>query len=259
MSQPTHIIDPDGEVLIHLINPNSPFALSEGPSSPLLSYASDLQHYDSEKSESADDSSSLDLPPKKKRKLDGQIDSPSSPAPGVPVFSIKVSAKHMMLASPVFKIMLTGDWKERQTYRETGAVEVTADGWDLEAFLILLRLIHGYNYEVQRKVSLEMLAKVAIIADFYGCKEILHIMGEIWVSSLDEEIPAKYCRDLLLWVWISWFFELPALFEESTSRAMMTAEAWIKGWGLPIPKNVLGKLEPTLRYAWTLTLSRFNE
>lgn len=163
-----------------------------------------------------------------------------------------------MLASPVYKRMLIGG-KESQTYQETGAVEVTADGWDLEAFLILLYLIHGYHYEVQRKVSLEMLAKVAVIADFYGCEEVLHTVAEIRITVLEEGISAKDGRDLLLWVWTFWFFQLPGHFELSTSRVMMTIEDWITAWGLPVPKEVPGKFEPTLKSAWNLISYRFNE
>jgi hypothetical protein len=55
---------------------------------------------------------------------------------------IQVSAKHLMLASPVFKKALTGKWKEGSTFVGTGSVEITTEGWDVEAFLILLRILH---------------------------------------------------------------------------------------------------------------------
>lgn len=55
---------------------------------------------------------------------------------------IQVFAKHLMLASPVFKKALTGKWKEGSTFVGTGSVEITTEGWDVEAFLILLRILH---------------------------------------------------------------------------------------------------------------------
>ncbi|KAH3499037.1 hypothetical protein KXV55_008470, partial [Aspergillus fumigatus] len=57
-------------------------------------------------------------------------------------FRVQVSAKHLVLASPVFKEILKGGWKESLTYLQTGSVEITADSWDIEAFLILLHIIH---------------------------------------------------------------------------------------------------------------------
>ncbi|KAJ5354043.1 hypothetical protein N7541_006607 [Penicillium brevicompactum] len=141
-----------------------------------------------------------------------------------PTVYIQVSAKHIMLASPVFKAMLTGGWKESVQISQKGYVEVMADGWDLESFFLILRIIHGQYYQVQRNVTLETLAKVAVIADFYGCKEALHVMADIWVTGLQEKIPDEYCRDLLLWV------------------MDILSEGQINGWGLPIPKEVLGMM-----------------
>lgn len=120
-----------------------------------------------------------------------------------------------------------------------------ADGWDLESFLLTLRIIHSQYYQVQRNLKLEMLAKVAVIAEFYGCKEALHTMADIWVAGLQENIPDKYCRDLPLWVWISWFFQLPSYFEHSTAQAIVQCEGPINGWGLPIHKEVPGKCKQT--------------
>jgi hypothetical protein len=51
-----------------------------------------------------------------------------------------------MFASPVFKRLLTGGWKESVTYLKQGSVQVTADDWDTEAILIVLRAIHGQYY-----------------------------------------------------------------------------------------------------------------
>lgn len=81
-------------------------------------------------------------------------------------FRIQVSAKHLALASSVFKKILTGGWKESITYLQKGSVEITAGSWDIEALLIILRIIHCQSYGVPRKLTLEMLAKVAVLADY---------------------------------------------------------------------------------------------
>ena len=79
-------------------------------------------------------------------------------------FCIRVSAKHLMFASPVFK---------KSAFLEQGCVEITADSWDLEALLILLRIIHCQLYYVPKQMSFELLAKATVIADYYECHNAL--------------------------------------------------------------------------------------
>jgi hypothetical protein len=156
-------------------------------------------------------------------------------------FRIQVSAKHLMLASSVFKKILTGGWKESVAYLQKGSVEITTEGWDIEALLILLRAIHSQNYHIPRKLTLEMLAKVAVLVDYYECKEAMSVWTTIWIDALEEKIPSTYSRDLFLWLWISWFFQLPTQFKELTSTAMSQSNGWINnGLGLPIPDKVMG-------------------
>ena len=157
-------------------------------------------------------------------------------------FYIQVSAKHLTLASPVFKRILTGGWKESIAYLQKSSVEITADSWDIEAFLVVLHAIHAKNKRIPQKLTLEMLAKVAVIADYYECKESLYIITDIWFNSLEERIPTTYSRDLILWLWVSWFFQRPSQFKESTSNVISCSENHISGWKLPIPDKVIGKV-----------------
>jgi hypothetical protein len=156
-------------------------------------------------------------------------------------FRVQVSAKHLALASPVFKEILKGGWKESLTYLQKGSVEITADSWDIEALLILLHVIHGQYYQTPRKITLETLAKVAVLADYYDCREALDILVTTWINALEETIPKSYSRNLVLWLWVSWFFQLPAQFREATSTAMSWSNNWIDNLGLPIPDIVIRK------------------
>ncbi|KAI2709039.1 hypothetical protein CBS147332_6098 [Penicillium roqueforti] len=160
---------------------------------------------------------------------------------------IQVSAKHLTFASSVFKKILTGGWKESITYLQKGSVEITAESWDTEAFLIVLRAIHGQYYYIPRKLTLEMLAKITVIADYYGCKTALYIMKDIWIDNLEENIPPTVSRDLILWLWISWFFQLHSEFKRSTLIAMSRSDDWVVSFGLPIPTNVIGKSRSLLK------------
>lgn len=133
---------------------------------------------------------------------------------------IQVSAKHLMFASPVFKKLLTGGWKESITYFQKGSVEVIAESWDIEALMILLRAIHGQYYRIPRKLTLEMLAKITVIADYYECREALYFLTDMWIKNVEEKMATAVSRDLILWLWVAWFFQLPSQFKLSTSIAM---------------------------------------
>ncbi|KAJ9310393.1 hypothetical protein DTO217A2_172 [Paecilomyces variotii] len=206
MDQPTQVIDPEGEVILILRNANLPFAEGLYPSifAPKL-YAQD----------------------KREETLNQKT------------FRIQVSAKHLVLASPVFKEMLTGGWKESVTYLQKGFYEITTDGWDIEALLILLRVMHCQNSQVPRKLTLEMFAKVTVLADYYGCKETIGFFADTWIESLKEVPPATYCRDLILWLWVSYYMKLPDQFKKVSSTAISQGNWVIHNLGLPIPHKVL--------------------
>lgn len=156
------------------------------------------------------------------------------------VFSIQVSAKHMMFASSFFKNCLTGAWKESKTYQQKGLVEVPAEGRDSEALLNIIRAMHRQYSLIPKKVTLEMLAKIAVISNYYDCKYVLYIITDIWFSSLDQNITSS--RDLVLWLWVSWFFKHPTQFKEASSTALSWSEGSIDVRGLPGPNQVIGKI-----------------
>ncbi|KAI7976404.1 hypothetical protein EIK77_000229 [Talaromyces pinophilus] len=158
---------------------------------------------------------------------------------------IQVSAKHLMLASPVFKSMLTGSWKESVTSSklQNGSIEISTDSWDIDAFLILLRIIHCQFNQVPRKLSLEMLAKVAVIADYYKCKEVVQFFSDTWIVVLEGAYVEEYSRDLILRLWIAWFFQLSSQFRTVTSIAMSHSGGLISNLGLPIPNRVIALMK----------------
>ncbi|RAL00305.1 uncharacterized protein BO80DRAFT_357064 [Aspergillus ibericus CBS 121593] len=196
-----HVIDPSGEVTIILHNANAPFAIWSAPIS-------------SGPARKADDTNK-----------------------GV---RIRVSAKHLILASPVFERALTGPWRESITLDQEGSTEITAEGWDIEALLIFLRVIHCQFQLVPLDLSLEVLAKVTVIADYYGCRAALGFFSCVWVQ--DSIIPKTYSRDLMLWVWVTWFFTLPDQFRGATSIAMSQCSGEIYSLGLPIPRAVIERM-----------------
>lgn len=102
-----------------------------------------------------------------------------------------------MAASSVFQKVLTCILKESITYLQKGSVEITAENWDREAFLILLRAIHGKYCNIPCKLTIGMLAKVALVADCCECKQALYFMTDIWINNLEEKTSTTHSRDLI--------------------------------------------------------------
>jgi hypothetical protein len=91
--------------------------------------------------------------------------------------TFRLSSRHLALASPVFKSALTGGWKE--SVKTEGELQISSQGWDVTALSIFLNAIHCQYRQVPRALELEMLAKVAVIVDYYAAHQALEILGPI--------------------------------------------------------------------------------
>lgn len=125
---------------------------------------------------------------------------------------------------------------------EYGKRHISAEDWDEEAFLILMNIIHLRNHKVPRTITLEMLAKFAVIVDYYECGESVDLFISMWVADLSVKtpIPTTYCRNLILWMWITWAFKLSETFNRVTAVAIRQSDQPVRNLGLPIPAWVTG-------------------
>lgn len=162
-------------------------------------------------------------------------------------FRIKVSAKHLTLSSPVFKSLLLGGWKESNTFLDTGSTELAVSGWDLEAFLVVMRMIHSQHKKIPRRVSLELFAKITVIADYYKCNDAIGFFSDVWLDDLESNadlqntLACTFSRDQMLWMWISWLFRRKEKFRQSTAVAVKYSKIQISSLGLPLPVKLIGK------------------
>lgn len=122
MEPKLHEIDPNGDTLLMLRNPNAPF-LVHAPSTS---------------------------PPKKRIKLKSTC--------GKPEVRMRLSSKHLALASVYFQKSM--DSFKETTAKGRYSYTINAQDYDEEALLILMNLLHGNTLEVPSSVSLETLAKI---------------------------------------------------------------------------------------------------
>ncbi|KAK7408932.1 hypothetical protein QQX98_008876 [Neonectria punicea] len=110
---------------------------------------------------------------------------------------MRVSSRHLILASPVFRMMLEGPWLEAAV-PEPGLREIRVGSWHLEALIIVLDAIHGHHRSILTSLSLDMIAKVAIIVDYYQCKEIIEVFVHLWINTLKKDVPKSYGKESTL-------------------------------------------------------------
>ncbi len=161
-----------------------------------------------------------------------------------------VSSKHMMLVSPVFKAMLQrNNFREGCTLEFAGSVEVALHDDDPEAMLILLNVVHARNRSVPRKVSLEVLSKIAILVDKYQMVEAFEAFSDGWIEHLIPDLPKSYAewndgKPIFQWMAISWVFGQAKEFKTMTKlveRAGYEVMESVIDPNLPIPEIIIGR------------------
>ncbi|OXV05291.1 hypothetical protein Egran_06941, partial [Elaphomyces granulatus] len=203
--------------------------VDEGPAPPFIELASADEPIPSENApEPADKSTSS---------ADSSTEEAGCAEP--PGVEMRVSSRHLMLASPYFKRMLSGGWQESKTLQLQGCLRIKEKDWDAGALQILMDVIHGRTRKVPKVISLETLARIAILADYYECLEVVEMFSSMWMESLKSTIPETFSRDAMLWICISWTFRHSEIFQKATQIAINHSTGPVQTMSLPIPERII--------------------
>ncbi|KAF5606476.1 uncharacterized protein FSUBG_6085 [Fusarium subglutinans] len=155
----------------------------------------------------------------------------------------RVSSAHLMLASPVFKAMLDGPFKE-SCRNEDGLFEVKAFESSAEALLILLDIFHGHHRDVPKTMDLSLLTEMSILVDYYECHEIVEMFAENWVASViqEDEIEGSDYQTNMSRLFISWVFAKSELFNSIVHTVLKLTPGPIYT-DLPLPSTILDSLD----------------
>lgn len=75
---------------------------------------------------------------------------------------MRVSSRHLTLASRVFRAMLQGPWIEAALSSQP-IRQISTEGWDALALAIVLDCIHGRHFEIPTKISPGLLTKSQLL------------------------------------------------------------------------------------------------
>jgi hypothetical protein len=245
--------DPDGDILLVLRNPDTPFAVWNHDAEPLAFMPSPRPVNDEIEDEpelgfmkgpirDQPESVPTELASADGPKLVENAPQPEETRHGEPILvEMRVSSRHLMLASPYYKRMLNGDWKECNVLQSHGCLRMECSDWDIGAVQILMDIIHGQTLKVPKVISLEMLAKIAVLVDYYQCLGVVHFFSSTWIEKLQPTLPLVYSRDLILWIWVSWIFQHSEMLWKATGVAVDNSTGPIQTMGLPIPQRIIRK------------------
>jgi hypothetical protein len=153
-----------------------------------------------------------------------------------------VSSRHLMLDSPWFRRTLTAQASAEAVKDPLDErYHIQASEWDEEALLHLLNILHTRSRQIPPTVSLEMLAKIAVLVDYYDLvgAEVMERDVTGWIDHVRRTaIPSSYCRDLMLWICIWRVFQMSKEFEQATAVAIKASRGWLQTLDLPIPESV---------------------
>ena len=159
----------------------------------------------------------------------------------LPEIHFLVSRKHLALASRRAQKMFAGGFKE--------AIPEETDGlhhwkfepiFNSEAFGIVMKIIHGKTRDIPQTVTTEVLAGISAVVDDLECHDALWFFAKGWLNQLKNNIPTSVCQELARWIFISFVFEEPGLFESSTRTAIKWGTHYVPTDGLPLRPKILG-------------------
>lgn len=162
------------------------------------------------------------------------------------VVEMLVSSFHLIAASPYFRRMLLGNWRESVEYQRHGCTRVYAD-WDVNAMRILMKILHKDVWVNTSSISVETLARLAVLADYYECADAVRPFVEACIAQDPQMKVAalgstlEYNRTSIMWLCISWIFRQPYQFGIVSQAVVYHAYEPIRTIELPIPPKVIRK------------------
>lgn len=136
---------------------------------------------------------------------------------------MRVSSKHLSLASPYWKAALSEKWLGLRQPGEIMLLEVQE--FDIDAMATLMNVIHGHGHEVTRTVSIDELVRLTILMDYFQCTEVCSPYTDIWMEHIIRGTEKKHLLlcDNLQALWVFRVLGHPygtAFFKEKSVRSM---------------------------------------
>lgn len=238
-----HEIDPGGDTLLILRHSDAPFAVCDIDEL----WPNALPRHQSAKSKEQELSILSREPTDGGDGVLSGISSPEEDKQGLKHTRYKSCSHILKRTCSYFARLMSSKWQEAES-EEGYQWTIRATDWDDEAVTLLMNILHHRTRLIPRKISLEMLTKIAVLVDYYGCLEAVELWAEIWMAELGSVASDQYSRGLLLRLTVAMVFPDKKSFSTLTKYAIRSSRGPIHTLGLPIPQQIVGELQKAL---WT--------
>lgn len=166
-----------------------------------------------------------------------------------------VESRILQLASPVFRVMLGGNFKEgadlsRACKQNRELYKLALEDDNAKAMLTVLSIIHHNPRDVPKAISLPELVEIAVISEKYSTYLPLFPWIEMWLPAVKDLALRSRNEDYLM---VAWAFRDKVLFEQLTRILILECKIAAgpdsdivtkSSCGLheSIPSSVVGKL-----------------
>lgn len=159
---------------------------------------------------------------------------------------LRVSMKHVLLASRRARAMFSGDYKESKPGTDGLRHWRLRPFFDPEAFTTVMEIVHGHTREIPDQVSLCMLTAIATVVDDLQCRDAVWFFAKIWIRKLQATVPEQICDDLPRWILVAFVFSEPEIFLSVTRVAILHSRDALSTGGLPIYPRIIGMSCPQI-------------
>jgi len=169
-------------------------------------------------------------------------------SPSNPGLRLKVSSRHLSLASRAFRNKLQHHATNKKSTQSDGRIHLSllpSEGFDPKAVQIVMNILHGRGSKVPKSLEggIDLLAKIALFVDRFGLLDAVEVYAERWIAKLSASLPAEYSRDLILWLYTSHVFRDPEIFNKVSKTLAAVAPGPIKTLGLPIREGIVRDID----------------
>lgn len=154
-----------------------------------------------------------------------------------PEVRLKVSSRHLGLASKPYRNL----FRYENPVEADGRVHVTLGGYDPKAVIVVMDAVHGRGRKVPQTVDLELLAKIAVVVDAFKFHEAVEVYAERWFEGLEGDLPTKYGRELVLWIYASYVFRQQEIFKRASNVAILQSNGPIRSLGLQLRDGLISR------------------
>jgi len=154
-----------------------------------------------------------------------------------------VSSHHLINASPYYRALLTGPFREASILRANGTVNITLPDDNPTAMIAVMNAVHGRFFSVPgRKIKLELLKDIAVVVDKYELFESVSTVLHTWASTVRIGNPRASLRDVAKWILcVSWVFNMSDAFRFATKELVLDTGVDVELEGTCVPLNVGGE------------------